>query len=62
MPAGLHPLAVTLMLLVACSTPPDGANPDPACHPLAPAAAGCFLPFPSSFYPGKIRPPAPATA
>lgn len=49
MPAGLRPLAVSLTLLVACSAPPDGANPDPACHPLAPAAS-CSLPFPSSFY------------
>jgi hypothetical protein len=27
----------------------DGANPDPKCHPFAPAGE-CLLPFPSSFY------------
>jgi hypothetical protein len=50
MPARLFPRVTFLVLLAACSTPPDSANPDPACHPLALDAASCFLPFPSSFY------------
>src|SRR5437660_9778889 len=36
-------------LLCGCSSlPPDGANPDPRCHPLA--VGDCLLPWPSSFY------------
>lgn len=46
-------LAILLMIpLAGCGTAPlaDGVNPDPRCHPLAPAATTCALPFPSSFY------------
>src|SRR5579871_1700006 len=36
------------LLILACSQPPDAANPDPNCQPIA--AGDCLLPWPSSFY------------
>jgi hypothetical protein len=36
-----------LLMLLGC-TSPDGANPDPRCHPLA--VGDCLLPWPSSYY------------
>src|SRR5438067_5059043 len=41
------------VLLCACSVTPDGANPDPKCHPLA--VGDCLLPWPSAYY-EKIDP------
>src|SRR3569832_1618735 len=38
-----------LLALCSCSeTPPDNANPDARCHPLA--VGDCLLPWPSSYY------------
>src|ERR1700690_2731512 len=37
-----------LAWLCGCSPTPDGANPDPKCHPLA--VGDCLLPWPSLYY------------
>src|SRR5579859_912277 len=37
-----------IFVLCGCSNVPDGANPDPRCHPLA--VGDCLLPWPSAYY------------
>ena len=44
-------LHCTIILIAACSgstNPPDGANADPRCNPIA--VGDCAMPFPSSYY------------